>query len=220
MGYTGMIRSEYPKVITRTRPIEDDWKYHRNIIENILKSKLGKCTRIHAHKCQIIDVSPSDARLFYGIHHLKGFWPAKYHIGLEYDGQIVLVMSFSQHHEYDYELIRMASMAGVTVVGGMSKILGCFRKQHPGKIVSYIDRDISNGKSYYAVGFKLESIIEPSYWYVETKNLMRVNQESLQKHKLTQFANYTPDKTEEEIIRGSNMYFRIHNSGNLKMVLD
>jgi hypothetical protein len=53
-----------------------------------------------------------------------------------------------------YELIRFASLQGFVVVGGMDKLLKAFTKEHePDDIMSYIDRDWSDGKSYLKLGF-------------------------------------------------------------------
>lgn len=54
-----------------------------------------------------------------------------------------------------YELIRFASLKGYVVVGGMDKLLKAFTKEHePDDIMSYIDRDWSDGRSYDKLGFE------------------------------------------------------------------
>ncbi len=63
-----------------------------------------------------------------------------------------------------YELIRFASLKGCVVVGGMDKLLKAFILEHePDDIMSYIDRDWSDGRSYIKLGFfKIDDLIPQS----------------------------------------------------------
>jgi hypothetical protein len=163
-----------------------------------------------ARKCIVSKVSKSDANMFFKNNHLKG--PGKHGVdyGLYYNGDLVMCMRFARHKKYDWELLRMAAKQNMTVVGGMSRIIAHFKKIHsPTSLMSYVDRDISNGKSYYAVGFKLLTVTGPSYWYVDSK--MNV-------HHRQQYQRKLIGKSEEEYTKEMKL-FRIHNSGNLKMLL-
>ena len=62
----------------------------------------------------------------------------------------------------------------------------------PNSIVSYADRRWSNGKVYRKLGFILDHISEPNYWYwhndIECKLISRIE---FQKHKLEElFDNF------------------------------
>jgi hypothetical protein len=54
-----------------------------------------------------------------------------------------------------YELLRFASLRGFAVIGGLDKLLRAFELEHkPDDIMTYADRDWSNGRSYEMLNFK------------------------------------------------------------------
>ena len=75
-----------------------------------------------------------------------------------------------------FELIRFASLKGFVVVGGMDKLLKAFTEEHqPDDIMSYADRDWSDGRSYDKLGFvKIENSL-PQTLYVDSNTLERVS---------------------------------------------
>ena len=189
---------------------ENDWANKRDIVQSLILSKLGITVKIMARKCTVQKVPKLDADEFFNNNHLKGSGKNGITYGLYYDNELVMCMRFARHPKYEWELLRMSSKLGITVVGGMSKILAHFKRQHcSSQLMSYVDRDISNGKSYYAVGFELLSVTGPSYWYVDSK--MNV-------HHRQQYQRKLIGKSEEEYTKEMKL-FRIHNSGNLKMLL-
>jgi hypothetical protein len=74
-----------------------------------------------------------------------------------------------------YELIRFASLKGYVVVGGMDKLMRVFTDEHqPFDIMSYADRDWSDGRSYDKLGFsKIENSL-PQILYINLKTLERL----------------------------------------------
>ena len=74
-----------------------------------------------------------------------------------------------------YELIRFASLQGCVVVGGMDKLLKAFTEEHqPDDIMSYADRDWSDGRSYDKLGFtKIENSI-PQTFHLNLSTLERL----------------------------------------------
>ena len=75
-----------------------------------------------------------------------------------------------------YELIRFASLKGYVVVGGMDKLMKAFLEEHqPDDIMSYADRDWSDGRSYFKLGFtKIEHSL-PQTFYVNLSTLKRIS---------------------------------------------
>ena len=73
-----------------------------------------------------------------------------------------------------FELIRFATLQNYVVVGGMDKLLKAFIKEHqPNDIMSYADRDWSDGRSYDKLGFtKIENSL-PQWFYINLKKLER-----------------------------------------------
>jgi hypothetical protein len=73
-----------------------------------------------------------------------------------------------------YELIRFASLQGCTVVGGLDKLLKAFEKEHsPDDVMTYADRDWSDGRSYEILGFEKIEITKPQPLMLDIQNLMR-----------------------------------------------
>ena len=189
----------------------NDWDNKKPIVKSVILSKLGDTNKLMARKCNIIIVKSKIAKPFYDANHLKGYRAAKYHIGLEYNGEFVMCMSFSRHKKHEWELIRMATKLDTTVVGGMSKILSHFLKlTDAGTIMSYVDRDISNGKSYETVGFELIGNTGPSYWYVDIAG-NTIPRQQMQKS-VREKDGF--DGSEDEYAKQLGL-FKISNSGNL-----
>jgi hypothetical protein len=74
-----------------------------------------------------------------------------------------------------FELIRFASLKGYVVVGGMDKLMKAFTNEHqPFDIMSYADRDWSDGRSYEKLGFsKIENTSQQTL-YINLKTLERL----------------------------------------------
>jgi hypothetical protein len=100
------------------------------------------------------------------------------------------------------------------VVGGASKLLKHFRKNHSGSILSYANREHSTGKLYEALGFSLINVAQPNYQWCKGNSLLK--RYATQKHKLPKLLNesFDPSKTESENMF-SNEYRRIWDCGNL-----
>ena len=73
-----------------------------------------------------------------------------------------------------FELIRFATLQGYVVVGGMNKLLKAFIKEHqPDDIMSYADKDWSDGRSYDKLGFTKNENNLPQSFYINLKTLER-----------------------------------------------
>lgn len=167
---------------------EDEWHDKPHIIQNILRAKLGKNERISARKCDITQLSPSVAREFLDHHHIQGATGAKVAYGLIYDGNLVSCMTFGKPRftrHYEWELVRLASIAGTTVVGGASRLLKTFEREwRPSSLVSYADLRLSQGAIYESLGFTLKDITNPGYYYLDSRYRQRHNRMQFQKHRL------------------------------------
>ena len=158
---------------------EDEWQYNRQLVLNRIYAKLGVTDnhRISARQCQVVPITRSDGRLFLQQNHLQSADRSQIYYGLLYKQQLVAVMSFnslrrSLGHRGDkqsvWELVRYATNR--QVVGGASKLLAAFAKQHhPKTIISYADRRYTNQNHnlYQACQFELIATTAPSYWYTK-----------------------------------------------------
>jgi len=182
-----------------------------DIVKSMIYSKLKLNKKIHARKCNLVDVSGTEAMQFFNNNHISGGRPTSMYIGLEYDNELVMVMSFGKSNtakKYDWEIIRMASKIGVTVVGGASKIFHKFVSETHGTIMSYANLRFGTGKSYEKLGFKFVNVTEPGYMYTNMKNVFSRYQ--FQKSTIQNFCKiYDSEKSEYENaeINGYTIYW-------------
>jgi hypothetical protein len=196
------------------------WNNKRELVINKLKTLLNLNQRIYARKLNVRRIPFPKA--FLEDNHLQGSGqPTSINYGLFQQEMLVATMTFAKprwNHQYDYELIRFATLKGYTVVGGASKLLRAFQKDYPQKsLISYANRDWSAGKLYEKLGFTLLGYTEPNYAYY--KNDTRVSRYQAQKSKLPQLLKqYIPDLTETDNMT-LNHYHKVYDSGSRIYVL-
>jgi hypothetical protein len=207
---------------------EDDWKNKRQIIESRLLNIFHKTPRkIYARKCYIKEVDRKIGKEFLEENHLQGYSNFSIGLGLYLEDELVSLMTFVNRKfrlgqdvsdEGDYELSRFASKINYSVVGSAERLFKNFiSKYNPKKITSYADRfwTMNNGKSLYEIlGFKLDSITNPSYYYIVKgirKHRFGFRKEILIKE------GFDPNKSESQIMKERGI-LRIWNSGMLRYV--
>lgn len=198
-----------------------EWKSKRNIIENIIKSKLGITNRIYARKCTIRTLDTNTARNFLDSNHLNGYAGSSIKVGLYHDEILVAVIGISKaRFEMDkntYEITRFASLLNHTIVGGFSKLLKyCIREYKIGTLLSYADARIGNGNVYEACGFERISHTKPGYWYRVGDQL--VHRLNYSKKKLVEMG-YDSNKTGKMIADEIGL-IRVYDCGNIKFKLN
>lgn len=137
---------------------------------------------IFARNCSVARIDKQTAADFLNANHRLGVTGGRYRYGLfvkrttggsEFElpeGALVAVAEFSNARRWDkgdrriasYEWIRYASLSGVRVVGGMSKLLRAFIDEvGPDDIMSYADADYPDGgEAYKKLGFVEEGVVE------------------------------------------------------------
>lgn len=162
----------------------DEWKFKKEIVQSIIKSKLGLNEKIYARKCIVKEIDTNLKNSFLNQNHIQGEDKSKIKLGLFHNDGLVAVMTFCNsrfNSNFKWELSRFSCLKGFTIVGGFSKLLKFFTANNIGGIVSYADRRISNGNVYYKNGFKLIRVNKPSYFYVDKNYLQRYNRMKFQK---------------------------------------
>jgi len=197
---------------------EDEWLNKKEIVKSIISHAIGKSkSKIFARKCSIKNLSSQEHKKFMNNNHIQGHKPASVRIGLEYEDQIVMVMSFNRHPKYGWEITRMASMLGFSVVGGASKLFKHFIKtENPKQIMTFADRRYTTGSAYLQLGFKLVEITDPNYVYIKNKKVF--SRQHFQKAKQSDRLNtFDSSKSERENMFANN-YRRFWDSGNMKFI--
>lgn len=146
-----------------------EWVGRRDAVENRLRAILGKTTAIAARKCDMRQVLPGDADVFFDRVHTQGKGSrATIAYGLFNGEELVACASFgkprSPNSPYQWELYRYASEGRVQ--GGFQRLFKAFVKQHePLSVLSYCDLRWGNGDLYKHAGFNLDGITPPDMWY-------------------------------------------------------
>lgn len=207
---------------------DDEWRNKQEIVKSRLKTILGKYDkRIFARKCTVEKLSSKVANSFFDETHIQGKCQASIRYGLMYDGQLVAAMAFghmrritnNKKHDDEYEMLRFSTKLGHQVVGGASRLLSAFEKEfHPKKLTSYADRRWSIGKLYNALGFTLDHISSPNYWYIDSRHTIRMYRYGFRKSQLPKILKaFDPNKTEMENMV-ANGYDYIWDCGNYVFV--
>ena len=200
---------------------ENEWKLKQGIVKSRLKDILGIYDKtVYARKCTIKEVDNEASRIFQEKNHLQGAVNAKVNLGLYFNEELISLMTFGKcrfDKKHEWEMLRFCSKLGYHVVGGAGKLLKHFEKTYqPKSLVSYADRRWSQGKLYKALGFKLDHISAPNYWYWKTLQLE--SRQKYQKHFLKEKLKiFDGAKSEVQNMR-DNGYNRIFDCGNLVFV--
>jgi hypothetical protein len=194
---------------------EDDWTNKNDIIKSQITNWIGKSERrIFARKCQVKVVEKGVGISFLDKNHIQGSDKSVLKLGLYLGEELVSIMTFDHFEgrrkmeESGWNLSRFCNLTGTNVVGGASKLLSYFIKNSsPARIVSYADRDWSDGGLYPKLGFNLISEGRPDYKYIVEG--IRVHKSNFKKSKL----KYT--ETESEYVEKSGIE-KVWDCGKMK----
>jgi hypothetical protein len=201
---------------------EDDWLERRDVVLSIISNRVGRSHRIHARRCTVRSLSPSESRAFLEENHIQGdLNGVSVRLGLFFEGELVSCMTFCKMRRVtgnkssapgSYELARFCNKKYHSVVGGASKLFSHFVKgSRPDEVVSYASFDRSNGGLYESLGFVLERRSPPNYWYVVGRS--RVSRYEFRKDRLVSMGADT-SASERDIMASARIY-RVFDSGSL-----
>ena len=157
-------------------------------------------------------------------YHLQGYIAATINLGLEYNGELVGVMTFGKPRfivGFDYEVLRLAFKNGAVVVGGAEKLFSYFiEKTKANTVISYVDISKFTGEVYNRLGFEIskrEPITQPNYVWIKpggtrpsVLSRYKTTKEKLVQAGLDRFGN-----TEDEIMENLG-YYKLYNCGNIR----
>ena len=180
--------------------------------------------------CVLKPIKNIDANIFYEKYHLQGKTSnSKYNYGLFFNNELVSCMTFTIKNQV-CTLTRFCSKSGYKIVGGASKLFTFFVRHYDvNEILSFSDITKMSGKVYDKLGFEMDKIISPSYWWVKRNDIVywRRSCQKQYMHKLYGFDNtykYEEHKqddfwkrTEKEIMESMG-YLQIFDSGMKRYV--
>lgn len=162
---------------------EDFFHTRKEQLINRLKSQLRLNTnRIHGRSTKVFEITKNQAKKFVDANHLMGFSGGKTFFGLFYKDELVAVAAFAKirfmKYEdppyYSSELERFCSLKDSTVVGGLDKVIHHYSKIYkPDDLITFIDLDWSQGKSFLKLGFEKVTITPPILFAVNSKTFER-----------------------------------------------
>jgi hypothetical protein len=202
---------------------EDIWCWKREQVISRINSFMGLNKSLHGRKAKIKPLDTLKAKTFFNSNHLQGFVTAKFYYALVVEEEVVAAAGFSslrpmksKGEEYkSAELIRFASKAQITVVGGLSKLIRHFFKQlHFNDLMSYTDRDWSLGAGYDRLGFNLTETTKPAILYVNTITGQRYFPHRLPKEVMLTFEAQKTLNLDDFLV--SQSFHKVFNTGNLK----
>lgn len=177
-------------------------------IAALILSQLKVNKTVYARNCKLNRIDRIQAEEFLQKYHLLNSTKSSFNFGLFYKDELVAVASFSNGRKMDrlredqrsFELIRFCSKSGITITGGLSKIIKnfCVEKK-AGDVMTYVDKDLSDGSSFIRAGFKKHSETGATYFLV---------------NKIT----FERTITKEDAIYDTKKFYRTKNSGNVKLV--
>lgn len=197
-----------------------EWNNKREIVLSRLLHALGKSTKVAARKCSIVIMDSQHEKHFFDEHHIQGYTRSSICYALVLDGVVMAAMSFIKPRfstKYEWELLRYSSIKNHNVMGGASRLLTHFKRQHsPNSIISYCDLRWGTGGVYTQLGFTYTHSSTPNYFYFNrngdtNKLFTRI---TFQKHKLPKvLPTFDINLTEWENMK-VNGYDRIWDCGN------
>ena len=202
------------------------WVNRRELVEGRLRSIFGLNRKIAARKCEVRQIDNHQAKKFLEGAHLQGYARSSVQLGLFSGEELVSIATFSKPRwakKFDWELIRMATLPGIVVQGGASKLITTFRNNHSGSLISYADRCWSTGNVYRQVGFRFSHNTTPSYWWVH-HFLGTYARYQTQKKKLPKLLGDLGKEFHQELSEDDNMrmagFLPLYDRGNSVWVLD
>lgn len=205
---------------------EDIWLNRPAQVISRISSLTGVNTkRIHGRKTKVLAITQPEADSFLQKNHLQGSAKARYKYALTVDGEIVAVATFSakrrmtriSENHTSVELIRFATAEGITVQGGLSKLIKhLVNTIQPDDVMTYADLDWSHGKGYTKLGFELSEQTPPDFIWLHQPTLIRYFT-----HRIAETDTAAGALAGEELTGYllSEHYVRIFNTGNLKYIL-
>lgn len=177
-------------------------------ITALILSKLGLNQTVFARSCEVKRVDKKQAAEFLDFYHIMNSTQSAYNFGLFNQNELIALASFSkgrkmnrlEEHQRSFELIRFCCRTGITVTGGLTRLIKNFcNEKQAGDIMTYVDKQLSDGTSFVRAGFKKHSETEPNYFLVNRETFERI-------------------PANEDTAYDAALFYLSRNSGNIKLV--
>lgn len=159
------------------------WATKRPQYLSLILHALGLSERVHARKCQVVDVAADVAAAFMNEHHLEGAGVRmgfRGNKGLVHNGRLVAVAAvYDQYIQRTkttrLSVHRVATVRGLAVIGGVSRLVSQWENVH-------MSVDLDTGGVMVTDPGKRT----PRYWWVNPSTLEFLHRNATQKSKLAE----------------------------------
>ena len=177
-----------------------EWHNKQDIIKSMLLSKLGKNVKIFARKCEIREVITRVERDFLNKTHIQGYSVSSFARGLYYNDELVMLITIGKtrfNRDQKYEIIRVSSAPGLTIVGGLSKLINNVCSTIDLPLITYCDIDKSDGNGYKSAGMTIVKSTGPGYFWTDGNQI--ISRYKSQKKNLSNWLlSFNPNLSEAE----------------------
>lgn len=202
---------------------EDDWRDRNAIVKNMLAHKLGVSSskKVYARNTYVGSVDKVIARKFCDDNHIQGFVPGSFYLGL-FDKKTKDLVAVSIWRKLKDTIYLDRYCTSLTLPGGMGKLLKCAKKEALSlgcsSIVTFADKEVSNGELYEKLGFKVDKELRPDYKYFYKNSL--VHKFNFRKNRFKDDAEllYKENLTERELALLNDIP-RVWDCGKIRYIL-
>lgn len=194
-----------------------EWDDVNKILDIINPDKI----KIYARNCSIESISKQDTDNFLNNYHLQGTCNGQTHrYALKYNNEIVQVITFGKpryNKHYDFELLRLCTKSGYSVVGGVEKLFRQFIDEFPTvSIISYCDFSKFSGDVYKKLGFIFIKRNTPSIHWYNTSKKYHITDNLLRQRGFDQLfgTNFGKNTSNVELML-QHKYYRVCDCGQL-----
>lgn len=201
--------------ITLLQVWDHEWVNKREIVESIIRSKIGKSVRVYGRDCTISKINSKEYADFLEKNHIQGKVNSSIRYALLYENEVISVMGLGKSRYgkvCSHELLRFATKLNHSVVGGFSKLLKhILRNEELDSIATYADLRLFDGGVYEKSGFVFSHTTNPGYVYY--KSGIVSNRQRFQKHKLETLLPKFDASLSESVNMNNNGFLRVYDCG-------
>jgi hypothetical protein len=161
---------------------EDEYMNKKDIVISRVRNLLGKNEgeKVFARKCVIREIPTRRSSDFVNKFHIQGNGGSRVKLGLfkKDSDELISVMTFGVlsrakgnkiRTEGNFELIRFCTDSKYRCIGAAGKLMSYFEKNYEWTtILTFADKRWSpTGNLYRQIGFELEKITDPNYFYLK-----------------------------------------------------
>lgn len=205
---------------------EDEYLNNRDLVLSKISRILGASNnlpKIMGRKTKVKVIGRDVAKDFLEKNHIQGYVGSSLYYGCFHGDMLCGVMTFTEEHSGYWNLTRFATLISHNCVGVGGKLMSYFIKENnPKEIKTFADRRWtvdSDNNLYTKLGFMIDDILPPSYWYFNKKKVRdgRFHKFGFRKKKLIKKYGFNPTMTETEMVKALG-YDRVWDCGLFKYV--